>query len=305
MIIANRKIPTYIMEEHNEAFLIWKNAIRQGILPEKGNFLLHVDEHSDMQMPRFNMDIKQLSDDAESIRKFTYTELDIATFITPLIFTGVISNMSWVRQRHDKAISREMYVRSFNHGGKKLIGGKTQDIKGVTVNYDNQNFMFHKQHVEDMEAVDQEVILDIDLDYFSCNSDAFDARETVIEITYSEYEAFHANLYHNMNFLGLPKLYAVEDDGKYYYVVNQFTEQYPSTAKVSEEEIERRVSAFIAKLEELKIRPAIIDICRSRHSGYTPADQWEFIERKVLEGLESLYSLDVKHIEELNHEVVS
>ncbi len=43
-----RSIPTFIVEEHHEAFLIWKYAIQNNLIPAKGNHLFHVDEHSDM-----------------------------------------------------------------------------------------------------------------------------------------------------------------------------------------------------------------------------------------------------------------
>ncbi|MDW3191848.1 MAG: UPF0489 family protein [Cytophagales bacterium] len=293
--------PTFIVEEHNEAFFIWNQAINEGIIPEKGNFLLHFDEHSDLQMPRFSTSLNEFKRDTESLHYFTYNEIDIATFIIPSLYLEIITGMCWVRQRHDRAGTKEMFVRSFNQSGKKLIAGKVDDIRNTRSKFDNKNFMFTKSHIEDLASMDQPVILDIDLDYFSCQTDAYESRETVVEITREEYERYQNDPYHRMNFLGFPKLYAVEEEGRYYFLINSFREMYHSVAKVSEEEIQHRIDLMINKLKELHVQPALIDICRSRHSGYTPSDQWQFIEDQVIEGLKSLYDIELRHINELTY----
>ncbi len=71
----------------------------------------------------------------------------------------------------------------------------------------------------------------------------------------------------------------------------------PLDLKVSFQEIDRRIERFIDELKDKKINPILIDICRSRHSGYTPEDQWEYIENKLLEGLKTLGNLDVSNIQ--------
>ena len=64
--------------------------------------------------------------------------------------------------------------------------------------------------------------------------------------------------------------------------------------------IDKRVNKFIDFLIRNNLKPGLIDICRSRYSGYTPADQWEYIENKLMEGLGELYNLKITHVSEFN-----
>ena len=73
-------VPLYIMEEHHEALIVWRDAICRGILPAKGNSLLHVDEHSDMALPSVQTPIRQAFDSDEEIRRFVFEELNIGNF---------------------------------------------------------------------------------------------------------------------------------------------------------------------------------------------------------------------------------
>ena len=43
-----KKIPTIVIDEHNEAFVAWYKFKEQKIIDETGNYLLHVDHHDDM-----------------------------------------------------------------------------------------------------------------------------------------------------------------------------------------------------------------------------------------------------------------
>jgi len=52
---SNQNIKTFIIEEHHEAFFVWNYAVLNNLLPAKGNNLFHIDEHSDMGTPRFNL----------------------------------------------------------------------------------------------------------------------------------------------------------------------------------------------------------------------------------------------------------
>lgn len=43
----------------------------------------------------------------------------------------------------------------------------------------------------------------------------------------------------------------------------------------------------------------MIDICRSRLSGFTPDDQWEFIERKLIEKFSDTYEIEINNIKDI------
>ncbi len=83
-----------------------------------------------------------------------------------------------------------------------------------------------------------------------------------------------------------------EYNGKYYYVINDYNEIYPSSLEVDESMIISRIDNFVSALEKHLIMPQIITICRSRYSGYTAKSQWNFIETKLVEKLVETYECD-------------
>ena len=81
-------------------------------------------------------------------------------------------------------------------------------------------------------------------------------------------------------------------DGDRYYLVMR--EPAPPKRVTREERIRQRVDKFFAWLDENGIRPVMIDICRSRISGYCPADRWELVEELVMEELGKRFPLQMR-----------
>jgi hypothetical protein len=75
-------------------------------------------------------------------------------------------------------------------------------------------------------------------------------------------------------------------------------EQITSSAKKDIKDIDHRVTEFSRWLQKLS-KPSLITVCRSRYSHFSPADQWAYMEKKLLEKLQSLYTLDVRSIHEI------
>jgi hypothetical protein len=290
-------IKTFIIEEHHEAFIVWNYAIQQGLIPPTGNTLFHVDEHSDMGTPRFNSSIHSLNGDLKEIKDFTYRELKIGGFIIPAIYKKLINKVYWVKQKHrfSKAKSVKMYVRSYNQSGTRLLSGKLAELEDIKSDDDREEFGYFLRTIDQIPSK-QNVILDIDLDYFSCSGNPNELEEIYIEISENEFRKFNADNYHRLNYCNLGRVETLEDNNNYYYVFNNYKEIYPSNAKVKNNLIEDRINLFIDTLKAKKIRPEIIDICRSRYSGYTPLDQWEFIEKKLLNGLISIYDIEITNV---------
>ncbi len=71
-----------------------------------------------------------------------------------------------------------------------------------------------------------------------------------------------------------PRIETEKKGTKYYYIINRYEEKLASELKVSKKKIQDRVRSFIDELDRKKVQPQIIDICRSRNSGYTPESQW-------------------------------
>ena len=297
-------VKTFIIEEHHEAFIIWNYAIQQGLIPQSGNTLFHVDEHSDMGTPRFLKSITCLNENLTDIIDFTYKELNIGNFIIPSVFNEIMNRVYWIKRTHkSKHKSVEMYVRSFNNGGKNLIAGKLTELnteglgtKGVQT--DIKFFNYYLRLIEQLSNQDN-IILDFDLDYFSCSGNPNFLEETYVEISEDEFREYCENRYHKIHFLNIGKVDSIEREGRYYFVFNQYDEIYPNKLRQNEEKIRSQIDFFVSFLREKKIIPNIINICRSRYSGYTPLDQWEFIEQNLIEKLNELYSCEIVHIEDL------
>lgn len=292
--MKDKTIPLFVIEEHHEAFRVWHQAIAEGYMPSEGNCLLHVDEHDDMEGGQFRESLLFLNGDLKKVEKFTYEELNIANFIIPACYCGIVNRIYWVRQNRKTAgESTRMYVRSYNQAGKKLIFGKARPLGESCAIYDRRLFDYSFISVEAMPSL-KKVILDIDLDYFSCVRNPRVSNETKIEITKDEYDSFILNRYHRLNYLGLTKVEAICEEEKCYYVINNFEEVYPSDLEVDEAEIKRRIENLVFFLQEKEIYPVLIDICRSRYSGYTPQDHWEYIENTLIGELSKVYKLERK-----------
>jgi hypothetical protein len=293
------KVKTIVVEEHNEAFIAWQYAINKEIIPAIGNVLIHVDEHSDMVTPRFNQTIHDLSQDLDVIKSFTYSELGIASFIVPAVYLGIYDEVYWIKQKHRSLTqsSFEMFVSSYNNAGKKLISGKQYDVSMKMLS-GSRLFNYHRVPLGCVNNHDN-LVLDIDLDYFSCTGNPIQAEEVYIEITREEYYKFLENPYHRIRFIGIGKIEVEMNEGKYYYVLNYYNELYPNPLRVDEHDILIRIKDFVDQLNILDLKPRLIDICRSRFSGYTPADQWQYIEANLLSALGQIYNLDVRSVSEL------
>lgn len=290
--MKKKTIPTFIIEEHHEAFIVWNYAIQQGLIPPTGNILFHVDEHSDMGTPRFNTSINDLNGDINTIKYFTYKELNIASFIMPSLYKNLFSHVHWIRQKHQKQEVRheEMYIRSYNQSGKRLISGKLNTLKEIKTDPDIKRFNYYLRTIKQIPN-EKNAVLDIDLDYFSCSGNPNELEEVYVEITKDEYQNFITNKYHRLNYLGIEKIEASKINDNYYYKINDYNEIYPSSLKVDEKEIIKRINDFIIILVNKKISPAIISICRSAYSGYTPKEQVNFIHDNLLIKLSEIFEL--------------
>lgn len=295
-----KHIPVFIVEEHHEAFIVWQFVIQQGWMPAKGNCLFHVDEHSDMGTPRFNVSIHDLNGDLDKVKKFAYQELNIASFIVPACYLEIFNQVYWIRQKHRKSLHEpiNMFVRSYNQAGKRLLSGKVKDIQTDIPNEDRKLFDYYLQTMDQLPS-NKKVVLDIDLDYFSCSGSPNTIEEIYVEITEEEHARFTTDKYHRLNYCGLGRIETTILNSRYYYVINNYNEIYPSLSTVSETLVEERIMYFIRILKEKQISPSIINICRSKYSGYTPLNQWEYIETELLNGLDEIYSIENIYLNQL------
>jgi len=130
------------------------------------------------------------------------------------------------------------------------------------------------------------LVLDIDLDYFAWNSYP-DLPECKIEVTENTFREFRDNPYHWLRISPGAKISALSEDGRYYLL-------YDDGPRVKEggsepEVIDERLERFFGFLRVNQVRPELVTVCRSLHSGYTDRAHSQYIESTLLKRFEDLY----------------
>jgi hypothetical protein len=300
-----KKINLFIFEEHHEAFFVWNYAVIKKILPKSNNVLLHVDQHSDMAVPKFSYSIKSLQDSLSNIYQFTYSELNIGNFIFPAIYQGIFRQLYWLYQTNNEGKSSPIKILVYSQKGEGRVLKINSNCDAGTFaffNPDLKNVLFNSIKTSNEFPASQSVVLDIDLDYFSCNPIEYQYKGK-LEVTKEQYDSFNKDKYHFLRLYHGNRIKTQIEDEKYYLAFNFLTPEFVAEklggVKVSKEEIVRRIELFIEFLIINKVEPQLIDICRSRLSGFTPEEQGQFIEEKLIEKLSTLYELEIKHITEI------
>ncbi len=295
-----RRVRTFIVEEHNEAFYVWNYALQKELIKPEGNALLHVDEHPDNYRPSCNESLPDATASLESLKRFTNKELNIASFIVPAFCQGIFGKLYWVR-REGPRFKRRTYSRYvYSHGGKgrRLFFEKNPPKTNVE---DLREVRVHLRTVEQIPAM-RDHVLDIDLDYFSAINYPPFIEPVTIEITKDEYNEFVNDIYHPMRLRLLRnRVEVVQSGDKYYYLIDGYKYHYKCELKRVNDRnsIRKTIERFGHQLKRKSLKPKIIDICRSRHSGYTPKEQCKFIESTLLKELRKNYDLEITHVQNI------
>ncbi len=297
-------VPLFIIEEHHEAWFIWNYGYFNGFLRPYGNTLLHVDSHEDLGISRLNASVDELEDDLPKIYTYGYQELGIASFIMPAIYRGIINNYTFLG-RYDAYCGQKQdrFVASWQSRGKYFESGEVKPLlRKYLKSRENgwgkyQFYSYQEIGLAGRFTTCQPLILDIDLDYFSCDN-SLSSVQSKVEITKEAYLDFADNIYHPLRIMPAAA-FAVGKEDECYYLYYIERQEERDLKKVSTETIDKRIDRFINFLRHNNVQPGLIDICRSRFSGYTPQDQWKYIENKLLEGLSCLYDFNIVHISQL------
>lgn len=90
----------YITDNHNHALYFWYDALKNGVLYNRGAnswyTLLHVDQHADMNEPDERIDPEKQWD-LDYIAEYVNTHTQIASFIQPALRSGLIGECVQIR----------------------------------------------------------------------------------------------------------------------------------------------------------------------------------------------------------------
>lgn len=284
-------VPLVCMEEHHEAFWIWRRAAALGWLPGAGNRLLHVDEHADLRLPALTTSLHALEADADALHRFTYEELGIADFIVPSLYLGLFDRIDWLRRAHHSAVrAKRLYVVSVEGDGRRLRLMDNGFQAGLLDPAGRKRVEYRPIGLatpsDPSASTPKPWVLDIDLDYFHSDDPAAETLE--IQITEAEYRAYRDDRYHRVRLSG-GRARAFRRGGHYYYAfADQPDRASPPFRRAT---IIGRIEAFGDWLKGQAVQPRLVTLCRSSISGYMPAEQVDWVERRLLATLELLYPL--------------
>ena len=293
------KIPVIKMEEHHEAFLYWNDMIRKGYIPPKDNYLLHVDHHDDMEGGGYAWNLNELPTEPEEVFKFTYGVLGIADFIQPAIYQGIFSEVHILKNILPQTITSEKsFIRCIEN--TELVKGKMIPfLHAGLADKPDSGYRFYEEHMGGLTNAKQfhdmtegkSIVLDVDLDYFCWDDSLSTQYPKRIEITKEAYLAYRDNPYHPFRIMPKHWVYGVEEDGRYYL---EYRESIPVNKPATQEEMEKRIDKLVNWFAKCELKPAAIDICRSRYSGYLPKDVFPWVEETFLEKLGAIMELSVQ-----------
>lgn len=284
-------IKTYILEEHNEAFFVWYYLKSKNYFFENST-LLHIDHHSDLTPPLMKSYFNQNEKSLSIIKRITYKELSISSFIIPAIYMRMFDKMIWLKSldiNGYKTLYKQIHVEKMKNTFFSLID------KNLSINKNDVCFELTISGISSIiEKISENFILDIDLDFFSCNENPYYNKTIKIQISEDEYKSFIYDDYHYFRFL-FPNFYinAIEECGYYYYILNNFEDKIIQKHKVPIEEAKHRVDILVDNIKCFNHSPFAITISKSIYSGYTPKDQAYIILDYLLERLSSIYNLDI------------
>jgi len=294
-----------LIDEHVEAFSVWQENVSR----KKSNVLLHVDSHDDMG---FASQLDESLYDVKDFRKFAERNLNIASFIVPAAILGCFSEVYDLRpanepdpnkakvvklenerkkkKRQKKVFKHEYY--SWNDEGKiwyRSLVRRGRDLAGATKKH---TLFYHP--IYSLMKVPQglEIILDIDMDYFSCNHFVdyqYKPRLTQRQIKEAKQFSVSDDAY-KIN-LGLVN---IDKDGRLVeasaYCNNKKYEKIYNDDPLW---IDFAIREFVAGIKN-RFKIKFISIARSIKTGYTPKKHGQLIEQALKENLRSKNPIDTR-----------
>lgn len=301
---TSASVPVICVEEHNELLvaLVWAIAYRG--LPEGPATLLQVDQHADMDLPQVRRPLGGDGRDVAHLREAVTRDIAISAFIWAGAYLGLIDEVFWLAPPPPLAgarprvstVPRRMFIATCDEERREFVtAGLRPETEGIG-NDDRRPLTLHHadpatQVTGDGQDLSRGWVLGIDLDYFSCNT--LPVNGFRLEVTRATHDAVRDDRYHPLRLSAYHRVEAVADAAGYWLEFDKFPPRAGDLLVTDPEEIARRIAELRAMLAAQASAPGLVVVARSRLSGFTPAHQWQSIEREVLAMLETLYPCEI------------
>lgn len=287
-------IPISVMDEHRDAFYHWFAMVETGLIPDSGNYLLHVDHHDDMVAGGYAFDLRNRPASAAEAFAIMDRYLGIADFIFPALSYGVFSTVHIVKNLLPRPMKESDQIVRVQRGDSELAESPYIPFLYADACREPQSGCRRWTKREnglngpsDLAGAEN-LVLDVDLDYFCWDDSLTSVPEKRIEITAEAWRDYQADRNHPFRILPKRCVRGEERDGRYYLV---YSENIAPDPLPTEDKIQKRIDRLLNWLSDTGVEPKAIDVCRSAKSGYLPAQRAAFVEERFLKGLGELYSL--------------
>lgn len=166
-----RKVPVFIVENHNEVNELLLPSLANRYLPFQNNLIIHFDSHPDCCIPR------QMPSEAVFNRNSLLESLSIENWLIPLTYAGFINEIVWIHPPYANQIPEGLHRFSVGDYNGKLCVSSNLDYFLSDGAYQREELLNNKKALKlYVKQIDESLnemvgdhpwILDIDLDYFS------------------------------------------------------------------------------------------------------------------------------------------
>lgn len=169
-----RKIPVFVVENHNDCMELLLPALANNYLPFQNNLMIHFDAHPDCCISR-EMPATTVYD-----RTLLLENLSIENWIMPLCYGNHFNEVVWIRPPFAHQIPDGSYTFSIGNYDGRICVSSTLDYFLTDGSYQRVSVLKNKHSVKlvvtevsdsiDELIQDRKYVLDIDLDYFSTHN---------------------------------------------------------------------------------------------------------------------------------------